>query len=1292
MKLSGYKLHLQRLGFPKPSSSIRTIKYQLGNLRSQHNKRIHSSVRFDRTDLENSLAKKIKHDYEKLYGAFNLTTYLENHCNQVDSIKDFWLDLLRAGVMLRSSRAKTVSSLSILTGEEDKIDQAQKKKMQDVNPEFYHLIDFAKFKDEVLLKKEFRQKNTLPIFKKDVDIETIEKLTKEILTKTNGYSRADQAKYWKSIYGADRKLYQGLSDAETTTFYLLPQIQFRKSYQNPSHLIEDIRNDYRRIFKNENLNIEEYVGIDGQSDGLSEILGDHFKSLINCDYKQIQHKFNSMSDLWKKKDVELLKRLEFLSERAVKIGNPLLVDSWKEYRTDFGGKIKSWMSNSVRQEDEISNTLFGKYHQDHKDKYKNVKSKLIPINNRLGGHYEELQQINNIQSDDRYDADQEELLKECQEISDRLHKYLQGFVDNFDKLRGYNFKYQDLENYRRELPDLRIALNQLHQGDKQLERADRTYKTLFKKDVENIPSFLGYTKSEPGGVYDKYVQSLPRIYSGINFIENTLRQQGSKSRIAPQVLRADIIKSALQKILDRWRIISVNNGIQNPEISRQIIEVILNTFICGDIRQISSQNYIYQSKYKARQLDEKYQLQLNFDDEILIKQIFQLINLMTVYWSKYQNVETCLHEWGTFIELEKIRTGLLAKVIDFRDIKFNDSLKKHFPNVQIMRERLDNTQSSIERILQEAILSEMKGIIAKMTTKKMIARYVVQPVESEKKFKLVTEVSEYKTHRSKNQSYYIHYRDSSINRDIDLDKNNNFHYFAEKDIKDKITSSGKEKKVLKFSEQINKSELIRINSSKYQLQFLDNAISGVWQNYNPAFNSYSLIYEHQLEISWHRDSLQPKIIPSNNYALFVAIPFGLTGDKSNEQEVYNRIDDRFLGIDVGEYGLATSILNVEEDNNSAKILQPEFIYSTALRKIKLGIAENKEQQKAGTFSIPNTYVQRLRGQAITSIRNQVHAIVVKSKALPIYERSISNFETGSGRISKIYKSVKSSDIFEASKENKLKSDLVWGKNKPKIAYEISAYATSYSCCHCFNSIYALRDSDDVSVVVDTVFSGSKDNTSQSHSKIKMKVQNSQQEYYLYGFYRGRNPILKGDQMAIEDMIKCARKYSRPPYTNLDFSFEQIKNLSKYYKKLPDKVKKLKSNQTERQQAETVLKYYAGTQAIFRCPFEDCKGELSDADLQASIWIALKGYIEHLITIYYSMKNKNNKSNQYVDARQLTDREKEIFNFILDGQVPNDKQKVSYKLSKLLELAKQLKISPIAFRLERRLPVMADPKE
>ena len=1291
MALSGYRLHLKRLGFLKSSSSIRTIKYQLGNEYYRDNKS--GQLLFKRSKQELALRDAIKYDYERLYGDFNLKTYRDNHLDAqggLYSLKEFWLDCLRAGAVMKHNGAKMLQDLRRLSGEQEQIDSKQKDLIRRADKNFFNLVDFDKLKTEVILQKEFRKNKTnLNIFRQDTPETQL--LQKEILAKTVGRLRVDQDAYWQENYGIDKSLYFVKS---VSNFCLLPQLNFNYSNgadsQEPIALINDLETVLIELY-GPGLKIEEYIGLSDNQGGLSQIFNTVFDLLYDNNLQSIKDIFESMSpDLWRGQETELDKRLQFLSQQARRLGRPKLVNNWADYRTDIGGKITSWLSNSLRQDDKIAGSLFGDVDKKFKDTESNSR---VSADLRQGGHRDDLAKILKLELDQFPNTDSltADLLQKCQDSAGQLQHHLNQFQRQFTDNRGFSFSFEALEDYRNVLAKLRTNLNSLYQSgyadesragnvrNKSVKDADKEYKALFK-ELERITSFIGYAKSKPDGVYQRYVESMDRLKAGLGFIETHLHQNFSDIG-DPDFKQPEQFLKILQNLLDCYRqsLVAVNqrqdkrNRSKGTNIGKQILQKALNTFLLIKVEEnLTNKHYIWQSPYKKRQLDKDYQLKLRFEAEELPSRAPDLLDLLKINWSQYDNVSLYLEEWLIFTEIEKVRTGLLARTYDITQKisldDFDEKLRKYFPKIEVIPKRFKENEidaDNLNTILQQAVFSEIRGILVKMTTRTMIARYVVQPIGSETKFKLATEQDFYGQPRSSGQNYYIHY-DGYQNKGVPKPaaSNNGFHYFADKPVKEGV---------LKSNKKLIKADLIKLNSSRYQLQFLDNALAGKWADFKPTLSSYSLIYEETYHISWSDQGLQLEV--DDHYKLFVAIPFAVSGnqdDKRLKREIAIR-GSKFLGIDVGEYGLATCVLDVRQ--SGLKVSRLSFIDNRALRIIRDQIADNKSRQRGGTFSMPNTRLKRLRESAITEIRNQVHALILKNSAIPVYEYSISNFETGSGKVSKIYNSVKQSDIFRSSSVNDLERNLVWGKGKPVIALEISAYATSYSCLACYRSLYTVKSTDSYRVKAVRELSP-------KEYLLKIAAGND----CLYGFAKDKS-WQPGDSINFPEAKNYWRKYARPPYKNLDLAALNLDSasLNRYYDGLI-KQPGLVAAQSKKEiqladKLDTVLKYYAGSQAIFRCPFENCHNSLADADLQAAIWIALKGYIKYLTNVCLQK--------DYF-KKPLSGTEKDLLTRVYRNKLPQQlpQKEGDFQLIPMedfLKIAQEMKIQPIGFDVSQRLP-------
>mgnify|MGYP005854467923 FL=1 len=258
---------------------------------------------------------------------------------------------------------------------------------------------------------------------------------------------------------------------------------------------------------------------------------------------------------------------------------------------------------------------------------------------------------------------------------------------------------------------------------------------------------------------------------------------------------------------------------------------------------------------------------------------------------------------------------------------------------------------------------------------------------------------------------------------------------------------------------------------------------------------------------------------------------------------------RYLGLDVGEFGIAYCV--IEQKGHQITLLNRGFLTSNSLQKIKLYISKNKIQQLKGTFSITSTQVDRARENAIHDLRNQIHDLVTRYQAKPIYEYSISNFETGSGKISKIYNSVKTADIIGENEAEHTEKKNTWGNKYYKLGNHISSYGTSYTCHHCKKSLYS--------------YENELSKLSVSPNIGLQKINLSDSVITIYNDGSGKK------------LFEKAKNSARP---SLD------SEIIKQYTPIID----------------VLWRQSRGNSAVFICPF--CQ-TVSDADIQAALMIALK---------------------------------------------------------------------------------------
>ena len=1215
--LTGYRLHNERFKFTH-RRGIRTIKFLLEGDK----------------ELKSELAKKIKQDYESLYGPLNLTTYREKR--EYYSLKDFWIDSLRAGVIIFEKTAEIPRILSEITSDNSKHEE-QRKLMEERDPVFFKAINLKEIMS--LASKSFRDNKKKDNLKTEILACFIEKdqyaekkseeIANELCLKKKG---KDQKKYWKEKVGIEtdtsRKDGKENKTLKKSSFYIFPELPLDKNLEVKAclerinkfirpHIQKDINEKDA-----EKVKIQKYCGIGNSASGLSNYLGEVYSLLKEKKIQEIITYVNKESNIWKDEE-DLRRRLMFLSEQARKLKQTEIV-KFQNYRTDFGGKIDSWIKNGFNQEEEIMKQLFGFEKEEWRKGGK--------VTREIKGHTHELEKVLEEFENDFYRVD-EETIKENDTLKD-IVKQMQRSLERIKTRQEETKKLpiSELEAYRELLSSFKTKSNFLFQkkhgnfDEEMSSKKNKSIKENYPKLFENLrkmPSFVGDVKLLEGGLYDKYLDSYNRLITGIDFlvsIEERIKGMNQIEREEKQEKTVERMGKTLQSIVLAYKR-------AQSEIGKQIMSETLAIFNCKDIEKWDKYDYVFRSKYSRERRGEKK----NIARELLLKNINKFLEKFVVNWEKYRE-DMKINDWLDFVEIQRIRTGIIAYFFDISEIKklFESSkLKEKFAKVDIIRERYGNNLTGVEvnSVIQTAILSEMRGTLSSISTKKIISRYVLQPVDVEKRYPLLTTGAF--NEREKRAKRDIRKRSSAEKYFVDFN-------LCEDKVKDKDRNDSTEQfekiyglenkklnnETLKEKKKINKRTCLELRSSKYQIQFLDNSLSGVWKEFKPEISSYSLIYEEEYDICWENEKLTFKIatekrinkktrkkIEREKRNLYVSIPInlGFTKDEREPEKHEIRLDRRtkFLGVDIGEYGVAIYLLDKNNINDPEPYMS--FIHEPTLRKIREGIKGNVRQQRAGTFPIPNTYVKRIRENAITILRNRIHDIVLKHNAKVIYEKDVDAFESGSGAISKIYKSLKRADVYSVNSIDELERGLVWGliedeKNKKlkkrlgkSVGSNVSAYATSYLCSKCHRSIYVLIGDDerDKKYEVKEIKNSSSDENKEKEYQLLFEIQGER----VLGYVNSEKEF-KG-KITGKEIVKAVRDFARPP---LKVFLRNVNSKEKFNGENFEKTR--------------------GNQGIFICPFLDCNS-IMDADKQAAMWIALKGFLNcHLPKKGDDKKNEN----------------------------------------------------------------------
>ena len=281
-----------------------------------------------------------------------------------------------------------------------------------------------------------------------------------------------------------------------------------------------------------------------------------------------------------------------------------------------------------------------------------------------------------------------------------------------------------------------------------------------------------------------------------------------------------------------------------------------------------------------------------------------------------------------------------------------------------------------------------------------------------------------------------------------------------------------------------------IQTSVIQKQFLERFLWGDRKEIlTEKITGPSVILETEKLVQW--ENAATKIVDGDT-KMFVAIPFQFSKGKNisknsegidrfseiaekrvlegteievkksnRESQKQYRCEKNILGIDLGEYGFGFAILNAEiaekvangtatEEDRKKCFVKSGFVEVSLLQKMRDDAASWKDTQSSGIFSRPTTHLANIREQAAGTVRNKIHEIALQFDAIPIYEDSVDGFETGGARISKLYKTLKTSDVIDGNSNEADKSvrKHFWGLDFAQIGGVIGAAKTSQTCRKC----------------------------------------------------------------------------------------------------------------------------------------------------------------------------------------------------------------------------------------------------
>jgi hypothetical protein len=1174
---TGYKLHLQRLIF-SGGEVTRSVKFPL--------KTIHDSS----APLKECFENKIIADDLKLRGGINLPDYQQNPNNY--GLAQFWIDSLRAGVIWQPTASKLTDFVRRYFKEPSKGDEIFAKAAR-VNTKL-RFFEKETFVETIILKGPKRSGGSSGGFRNEL-IGTVKMEYKEGKNKLspqaqpvidqilndfydqNGKLKLDankQNEYWLKEFDIDKSLLEkeqsGAANKELAklTFFIIPQLVNLDKELTPSQLLEQRKS----LFLNpdadsliEDGKLAELLGLKNNFNALSHYLNYAFQLLYSDKTDEIFQAFTERAPTIAPQEKEVKEALEFLAHKAKKLGSPQTGRGWHEYRSVFGGKIQSWFSNYQRREKELEKQT--------QKLQQGIKNAQILIDERV--------------------RDDSLLKQEAQAVTDLLNQIshvLGKNTDNLQESKEYEVFLDLLAQARRELnffyqkylkeEDDETAINK-HKELKYFYSAVYKPMTFFaQKRLEQNEKTLRKTIA----IIEEGLQIAYRFLDDnqANFDPSSTFEKVKRKNETPEFL----YRRSLQRIWGRLKDKRINSAEFRQKYS-QILKKALEdesrwNKICADPNRYC----FYKSPYAKGTSTE-----IALKSAEFLAEFRSLVEDLYGFAVSLKDTSIFDNE-GQLQDKNELLKTLLADLVRFStkerfdiagmDLSQFEKAQKYLELLN--RDKLDKNEAAY--FYQSLIFSELRGAITVFTNKKYKSRYVLQLMRSPNKFPLFY----YSRIKALDAKALKLNRKDIRGQDL-LSQNPHYYCIASSQKVEpakKVQSSPFLRLLRKGTEIVGLEEadhkyLLKISTSPYQLQFLERFVSpiGDWKKVDITLSEWSFIVEKNYAVDWNRKTKQPTFTQNGETKLFVSIPFQISAEKLKEEAGLTNLSAEhlahpILGIDVGEYGVGWVLAKFSD--GIADILRRGFIRDRNIAAIQDNFASIQARAKKGVFNASSNTVAQVRENAIGAVRNQIHDILTQETASVVYEYSISNFETGGGRVTRVYNSVKRADVYPETGADKLEHAHVWGDKYANPGTHLSAYASSYTCASCARSIYKFNQKE-----IGQARIIAREGNILTIETPKGKVCGyGRDKKFREGYH------FKNSKEGFKEFMKLVKDFGRPPVST------RSETLSRFYAHLSKK----QLDQFAQQR---------GNSAIFVCPFVDCHN-VADADIQAAFMMAIRGYL------------------------------------------------------------------------------------
>ena len=1248
---SGYKVHLQRILY-SGGAITRAFKFPL----------IQNCQARDYNAVPNSLIEAIKHDDLYIRGPVNLNDYLDPNKRQVYTIIQFWVDSLKAGVIWMPKAGELVKFVNQIYG----INPAEKI-WKEARPEIRKFFAKDAFIEGVILNTGFRKtdpdklrRRFLNLLRQEHVVKTEKNKIVEVKKEANNFigqicrdlwnesegkiiDNKAQEEYWKERWGINKESLR--VEGVKFTFFIVPALIDNRALTSNDYSLAVIEALIKK--KEEWLNkkqikakLEKILGLGDNFNAYSNYFNEVIKTFQGNNGKEKILSNLEKIHLYKDSEKEEVnKALEFLSEKLKRLEPPQFpsINSWADYRSLVGGKIQSWFSNYSRRLEEMDKEAEG----------------------FLEGIKQVMEFLESKPRREEYNQN------ELEDKKASIKQYLEDLEKILEK-KTFKENFQDYEDFYTLLGEARRELNIYWQKFYKVEKkgkneekqtgpeGEKLLRQFFKAKLDRPMNFYGTVQLEKNKkIVEKTIPILRDGYKITNQIIDSLFSTVSWKLSEEEGERNQIRKDAgLRRLLNILHNKIVEKALNSSQ-TRQAIMGILKNYASDNFIANPGKYTFYKNRYSTSNQEEITLQTTNYQKED--KRIIEaLINIL-----KSTDIETLLKDKNLLLDWVEVAKITLARLFRWQP-KDEQLVPKwriadfDFSNFEAAKTRIANigeeklTTKQLQYIINSLFFGEFRGTAVMFSKEIYRAKYSLQFIHSDEKLQLslfpkdgdnleeINKVLKTTSLTGKKRPAIL----PKIRWGVNLKSAN-------------IGNLPEINKVLIFDKKgqvkVQKTDnILNICTSFYHLQFLERLVyrPKLWQNIEISLMEPSLIVEENYKIDWDLVNGQPRILSHEpaKPRLFYVLPMQF--EYKAKVPLLEKVKstpgtDKFwlVGVDVGEYGLAWVAAKISEE----KICVDNygFINDPQVRKIHDRYADIQRKAKKGKFLEQSTVVAEVRKNAIGFLRNKLHSYLTELEdgGEVIYEASISNFETGSGRVTKIYDSVKKADVGNYPNQidayKKLVID-VWGlKRTGRDAlpgWQVAAYASSYTCVRCGRSLYEITDDEKFTL------KPFRDGNKIEKGKIIRLISQNDGRVWL-GYLHKTDVEKTNGKTEIDGKLarKLIRNFARPPLGENSLvanTFIRDKIISS---------KRLNKIHKER-----------GNSALFICPNPDCLS-VADADIQAALIMAIRGYLrikDHKagLDVDDEKKNKGEKYDPKSFERSLELLRKIIKNGKLEGKL------------------------------------------